>query len=133
MHIFKFLTTFLWVTTERSINRFGPKKTGFFRSGCQLPMNRKSRQPVRLRLHRNLAEKPDQTGLLNTTKLDAKGDNWAIFLVHFMDAVEAKGFWGHFDSTEPSPVTTSSSSAADIAAKNQWDKDEHSAKTLLTQ
>ena len=50
-----------------------------------------------------------------------------------MDAVESKGFWGHFDGTLTLPVTTSSSSAAEIAAKTQWEKDERSAKTLLTQ
>jgi len=66
-------------------------------------------------------------------KLDAEGDNWAIFLVRFMDAVEAKGFWGHFDGTSSEPVTTSASSEAEITAKNQWVKDERSAKTLLTQ
>src|SRR6202522_4010649 len=66
-------------------------------------------------------------------KLDAEGDNWAIFYVRFMDAVEAKGFWGHFDGTSTLPVTTSESSDADIAAKNQWEKDKRSAKTLLTQ
>ena len=31
-------------------------------------MNLESRQPVRLRLHRNLAKKPDRTGLLNTNE-----------------------------------------------------------------
>src|ERR1700678_4452270 len=66
-------------------------------------------------------------------KLDTEGDNWAIFYVRFMDALEAKGFWGHFDGTSTLPVTTSESSDADIAAKNQWEKDERSAKTLLTQ
>ena len=70
MHIFKFLTTFLWVTTERSINRFGPKKTGFFRSGCRLPVNLKSRQPPGCGCAENLAEKPDRTGLLNTNEDD---------------------------------------------------------------
>ena len=50
-----------------------------------------------------------------------------------MDAVEAKGFWGHFDGTSPSPVLSATATAADIAAKAQWDKDERSAKTLLTQ
>ena len=67
MHIFKYLTTFLWVTTERSINRFGPKKTGFFRSGCRLPVNLKSRQPPGCGCAENLAEKPDRIGLLNTS------------------------------------------------------------------
>ena len=50
-----------------------------------------------------------------------------------MDAVEAKGSWGHFDGTSTLPVTTTNSSAADIAVKNQWEKDERSAKMLLTQ
>ena len=50
-----------------------------------------------------------------------------------MDAVEAKGFWGHFDGTSPLPVLTSTSSPAEIAEKAQWEKDERSAKTLLTQ
>ena len=70
---------------------------------------------------------------LTVPKLAAEGDNWAIFYVRFMDAVEAKGFWGHFDGTSPAPVTTSASSDAENAAKIQWEKDECSTKTLLTQ
>src|ERR1700679_3239077 len=66
-------------------------------------------------------------------KLDAEGDNWAIFLVRFMDAVEAKGFWGHFDGSSPAPVLDSDATDALKAAETQWDKDERSAKTLLTQ
>ena len=86
-------------------------------------------------------------------KLDASGMNWAIFAIHFQDAVEAKGFWGHFDGTK-----TRSAAAAPVAApvegeeapvvavaeppliadalalaQKQWDKDELSAKSLLTQ
>ena len=74
------------------------------------------------------------------------------FLSPFQDAVEAKGFWGHFDGSEPrpwpslataptttapeggraapTPVTTVS--AEDLAAQLQWDKNERSAKFLLT-
>ena len=66
-------------------------------------------------------------------KLNADGDNWAIFLVRFMDAVEAKGFWNHFDGSSSAPVTTTNSTDAEKAAKIQWEKDERSAKTLLTQ
>ena len=66
-------------------------------------------------------------------KLDAEGENWAIFYIRFMDAVEAKGFWGHFDGSSLIPSTTTDSTAAEIAAKHQWEKDERSAKTLLTQ
>ena len=50
-----------------------------------------------------------------------------------MDAVEAKGFWNHFDGSSTAPVLSATATAAEIEAKNQWDKDERSAKTLLTQ
>src|SRR6202522_4413110 len=70
---------------------------------------------------------------LTVPKLDTEGDNWAIFLVRFMDAVEAKGFWGHFDGSSSPPVTTTTSSDAKKTALTQWEKDERSAKTLLTQ
>jgi len=89
-------------------------------------------------------------------KLDASGMNWAIFAVRFQDAVEAKGFWGHFTSTKlrptanipgaeavavaaavpaegdkaPTPILTAEELAV---AQKQWDKDELSAKLLLTQ
>ena len=65
--------------------------------------------------------------------LDAKGSNWAIFYIHFMDAIEAKGFWEHFDGLMTPPVISEMSTAAEIATKNQWDKNERSAKALLTQ
>jgi len=60
-----------------------------------------------------------------------------------------KGYWGHFDGTsecpavpklEDLPMTTADApapaapSAKDLAAEiSQWDKDEQSAKSLLTQ
>ena len=79
-------------------------------------------------------------------KLDASGLNWAIFSVRFQDAIEAKGFWRHFDGTGTRPsavptsvtssdgvVTTTPLSDAEIAAVDKWDKDELSAKSLLTQ
>jgi hypothetical protein len=66
-------------------------------------------------------------------KLDATGVNWAIFSVRFRDAVEAKGFWGHFDGTSTCPTLSTTPTAEETAAKNQWEKDERSAKSLLTQ
>ena len=79
-------------------------------------------------------------------KLDASCLNWVIFSVRFQDAIEAKGFWRHFDGTgtRPSAVPTSVTSSdgvvmttppsdAEIAAVDKWDKDELSAKSLLTQ
>ena len=66
-------------------------------------------------------------------KLEAKGKNWAIFFVRFMDAVKAKGFWGHFDGSMLKPTLSSTPTEDEIKAKNQWDKDEQSTKMLLTQ
>ena len=59
-------------------------------------------------------------------KLDPTGSNWTIFLFHFQDAVDAKGYWGHFDGTMPAPVLKESEAptAEEISAKAQWDKDE---------
>ena len=87
-------------------------------------------------------------------KLDASGLNWAVFSLRFRDAIEAKGYWGHFDGTSKHPITPkpedlpvkqplhqllmllipAAPSAEDLAAAiSQWDKDERSAKSLLTQ
>ena len=68
--------------------------------------------------------------------------NWAIFSVCFQDAVKAKGFWGHFDGTTTCPVavdiivTASNGTTATVnntSAREWWDKDEQSTKSLLTQ
>ena len=61
---------------------------------------------------------------LTVPRLDAKGENWGIFFVHFMDAVKAKGFWDHFNSTSSAPVLSATATAAKIAVKAQWNKDE---------
>src|SRR6266699_3491917 len=79
-------------------------------------------------------------------KLDSTGLNWAIFSVRFQDAIEAKGFWGHFDGSEPRPVVSAATTTAEgdedaqmklaeaLATQQlQWDKNERSAKSLLTQ
>ena len=65
--------------------------------------------------------------------LDAEGTNWVIFYICFMDAIEAKGFWDHFDGSSSPPALSESPTAAETAATAQWDKDERSAKALLTQ
>jgi len=66
-------------------------------------------------------------------KLDPSGQNWAIFSVCFQDAVEAKGFWGHFDGSDLHPTLSSPAMDAKIAEETQWVKNERSAKSLLTQ
>src|SRR6266545_3302098 len=66
-------------------------------------------------------------------KLDATGVNWAIFSVRFQDAVEAKNFWGHFDGTSTCPTLSNPPKTDETAAKTQWERNERSAKSLLTQ
>jgi hypothetical protein len=67
-------------------------------------------------------------------RLDPSGNNWTIFLFRFQDAVDAKGYWGHFDGTTPAPSfkDEDAAKAENIAAKIQWEKDELATKTLLT-
>ena len=57
-------------------------------------------------------------------KLDATGLNWTIFSLHFEDAVQAKGFWGHFSGTtpSPSPALQSAPTAEERAAIEKWEK-----------
>jgi len=68
-------------------------------------------------------------------RLDPSGLNWAIFSIRFQDAVEAKGFWGHFDGTKPKPqpANAQNPTAEETAAVTLWEKNERSAKSLLTQ
>ena len=47
-----------------------------------------------------------------------------------------KGYWGHFDGTEPCPATATAGAFPtneELVVTAQWDKDERSAKLLLTQ
>jgi hypothetical protein len=66
-------------------------------------------------------------------KLEASSLNWAIFLIRFRDAVDAKGFWGHFDGTAPILSLSTPPTSGETMAKGQWEKDERSVKSLLTQ
>ena len=66
-------------------------------------------------------------------KLDPTGANWTVFLFRFQDAIDAKGFWGHFDGTSTVPTMSNPPTEAQAAAKTQWEKDERSSKSLLTQ
>src|SRR6266850_6843249 len=68
-------------------------------------------------------------------KLDPTGVNWAIFSVRFQDAIEAKGFWGHFDDSEPCPVAVNQELPTDTEKSriSQWKKNKRSAKSLLMQ
>ena len=52
-------------------------------------------------------------------KFKAEGKNWAIFYVCFMDAIEVKGFWGHFNRTTLEPILSSEPTDEEVKAKNQ--------------
>jgi hypothetical protein len=58
--------------------------------------------------------------------------NWTAFSIRFQEAIEAKGFWGHFDGTSLKPVVSSPPATGEEDALNQWTKNEHSTKALLT-
>ena len=71
-------------------------------------------------------------------KLESTYTNWAIFEICFCDAIEAKGFWGHFDGLLLHPIAISitapdGTTTMDTALVDQWEKDERSAKSLLNQ
>ncbi|PPR00727.1 hypothetical protein CVT24_000951 [Panaeolus cyanescens] len=89
-------------------------------------------------------------------KLDPSGVNWQTFMLRFMDAIQGKGYWGHFNGTEmcslptgppakseeadtssPSgttiPSSTPSTTEEDKKAMDKWDRDEAIAQSLLTQ
>ena len=66
-------------------------------------------------------------------KLDPAGTDWTVFKFRFEDAIDAKGFWGHFDGTSTCPVPSNPPADHQLAAKSQWEKDKRSSKSLLTQ
>jgi hypothetical protein len=66
-------------------------------------------------------------------KLESTGLNWTVFKLHFQDVLDAKGFWGHFDGTAFPPVVSSPATAAEAEALTLWNKNERTAKSLLTQ
>ncbi|KAF9458765.1 hypothetical protein BDZ94DRAFT_1150592, partial [Collybia nuda] len=66
-------------------------------------------------------------------KLEATGLNWTVFNMRFKDALEAKGYWGHFNGSLPCPKLDPSPLADETAAHVLWTKNERIAKSLLTQ
>ena len=70
---------------------------------------------------------------LSVPKLKASGLNWTIFKLHFQDALDVKGFWGHFDGTSVCPITSSPSTQLQAEAVATWNKNKHTVKSLLTQ
>jgi hypothetical protein len=59
-------------------------------------------------------------------RLEADSSNWAVFTMHFKEAMQATCHWGHFDGTTPHPSFTvpshpSKEKATAIAA---WDQED---------
>ncbi len=67
--------------------------------------------------------------------LEPNGSNWAIFSMHFQEAMEANQKWGHFDGTTPcpAPADTNAPTDAELKAVVNWNQDETVAKYLLSQ
>jgi len=65
-------------------------------------------------------------------KLMSNGLNWTTFIMHFQDAIEAKGLWGYFDGTSVCPTLSATPTAEEESALTLWIKEDRSAKALLT-
>jgi hypothetical protein len=66
-------------------------------------------------------------------KLEPTGLNWTIFKLRFKDALDGKGYWGHFDGTSTAPSVGSPATQSEVEALATWNKNERTAKALLTQ
>jgi hypothetical protein len=66
-------------------------------------------------------------------KLEPTGLNWTIFKLCFQDALDGKGYWGHFDGTSKAPSLGSPATESETEALATWNKNEHTVKALLTQ
>lgn len=67
----------------------------------------------------------------NVPSLHPNGDNFTIFSLRFLTAVDAKGYSDHFDGTELRPLAPITQSQTDELVA--WDKAERNSKALLLQ
>ena len=67
-------------------------------------------------------------------KLDPTGTNWAIFSIHFEEALSTRGQWGHFDGSVKRPVAQAKPPSKDEQEKiDEWDKEELTTHYMLSQ
>ncbi|TFK97834.1 hypothetical protein BDV98DRAFT_485947, partial [Pterulicium gracile] len=71
-------------------------------------------------------------------KLQSNGENWVIFDARFSDAMNAKGYLGHFMGDVPEPKkpdddTDSAAQAAHCTALEKWTRNEANARYFLSQ
>ncbi|KAF8159068.1 hypothetical protein K438DRAFT_1860390 [Mycena galopus ATCC 62051] len=66
--------------------------------------------------------------------LKANGENFTIFSLRFLTSVDAKGYRGHFDGTEPKPTFgVMPLTATQVEEVALWEKAERNSKALLVQ
>jgi len=71
----------------------------------------------------------------NIPHLEADGSNWAIFTMHFWEAMQATWCWPHFDSTFTCPSPKDPNKVTDDEKKEikKWDHEDTAAQYLLLQ
>jgi gag-polypeptide of LTR copia-type len=67
--------------------------------------------------------------------LNLEGTNWAIFSMHFIEAMDATDCWGHFDGTDthPVPADAAKPTSDEKEVMKSWDKEDKLMHQLLTQ
>jgi hypothetical protein len=67
----------------------------------------------------------------NVLVLHPNGDNFTIFSLRFLTAVDAKGYMGHFDGTNVRPVFSAPVTQPEADELERWDRAERNSKALL--
>jgi len=71
----------------------------------------------------------------NIPCLEPNGTNWAIFVVHFCDAMKVTCWWMYFTGQKPWPKPQSTKNPMDveIEAAKKWEYEDSIASYLLSQ
>ena len=71
----------------------------------------------------------------NIPHLEPNSPNWAIFKMHFQDAMRVTCQWGHFSGNKPHPKPKDGAKPTDgeIEAAEKWEYDNSVASYLLSQ
>jgi len=64
--------------------------------------------------------------LANVPPLHDDASNWAIFTMHFQEAMEAMNRWGHFDGSTTRPVLkdTTHPTNTEVQAIKEWEQED---------
>jgi hypothetical protein len=58
---------------------------------------------------------------------------YSIFLIHFEEALSARGRWGHFDGSIKKPILSPTPSKDEQEKLDEWEKEERTARYMLSQ